>query len=188
MIVSRNLGQCYQNKICKLPFLLVCLRYMCCCVVAFSYCLVSNFFRDNRQNKGTILKGTVDYIKFLKRDQDRMKQVEDDKRQMEELNRKLLLRVQVCVGGVLFQHSKEPASYMYPSFMYLSLPFIPSFSTFLSFLHFFLPSFLPSSSPPFASFFFCRQTDRQTDNNSLICDISNRPFGTMGHVIQLPLK
>ena len=102
MIVSRNLGQCYQNKICKLPFLLVCLRYICCCVVAFSYCLVSNFFRDNRQNKGTILKGTVDYIKFLKRDQDRMKQVEDDKRQMEELNRKLLLRVQVCVGGVLF--------------------------------------------------------------------------------------
>ena len=75
---------------------------MFCCVVAFSYCLVSNFFRDNRQNKGTILKGTVDYIKFLKRDQDRMKQVEDDKRQMEELNRKLLLRVQVCVGGVLF--------------------------------------------------------------------------------------
>ena len=159
MIVSRNLGQCYQNKICKLPFLLVCLRYICCCVVAFSYCLVSNFFRDNRQNKGTILKGTVDYIKFLKRDQDRMKQVEDDKRQMEELNRKLLLRVQVCVGGVLFQHSKEPASYIHPSY-FLS----PSLSFLLSPLSypFSISSFLP---PPLHLLPFSsadRQTDRQT--------------------------
>lgn len=49
---------------------------------------------DVRQNKGTILKASVDYIRKLKREQERIKQIEDDKRNTEELNRRLLLRVQ----------------------------------------------------------------------------------------------
>ena len=52
---------------------------------------------DMRQNKGTILKASVDYIKRLRREQDRMKQVEEEKRNTEELNRRLLLRVQVSL-------------------------------------------------------------------------------------------
>ena len=54
-------------------------------------------FRDVRQNKGTILKASVDYIRKLKREQERIKQIEDDKRNTEELNRRLLLRVQVSL-------------------------------------------------------------------------------------------
>ena len=50
---------------------------------------------DVRQNKGTILKASVDYIKRLRREQERIKQIEEEKRNTEELNRRLLLRVQV---------------------------------------------------------------------------------------------
>ncbi|EDO44411.1 predicted protein [Nematostella vectensis] len=49
---------------------------------------------DSRQNKGTILKASVDYIRNLKKDVDKMKLIEEEKRQLEMLNRKLLLRVQ----------------------------------------------------------------------------------------------
>lgn len=49
---------------------------------------------DMRQNKGTILKASVEYIRRLKKDQDRMKQMETRQRQLEMNNRKLLLRMQ----------------------------------------------------------------------------------------------
>ena len=62
---------------------------------AYEWVLFS--FSDVRQNKGTILKASVDYIRKLKREQDRMKQVEEEKRNTEELNRRLLLRVQVRI-------------------------------------------------------------------------------------------
>lgn len=48
-----------------------------------------------RQNKGTILKASVDYIRKLKREQDRMRLLEEEKKNTEEINRRLLLRVQV---------------------------------------------------------------------------------------------
>ena len=48
-----------------------------------------------RQNKGTILKASVDFIRKLKREQDRMRQLEEEKKNTEEINRRLLLRVQV---------------------------------------------------------------------------------------------
>jgi hypothetical protein len=49
-----------------------------------------------RQNKGSILKASVDYIRKLKRDQERLKHVEDRQRQIEAANRKMMLRMQVC--------------------------------------------------------------------------------------------
>ncbi|ESO90442.1 hypothetical protein LOTGIDRAFT_89098, partial [Lottia gigantea] len=49
---------------------------------------------DMRQNKGTILKASVDYIRRLKRDQDKMRHAEEKNRQLEAQNRKLLLRMQ----------------------------------------------------------------------------------------------
>jgi len=67
------------------------------CPVQFTngFCFV---FSDVRQNKGTILKASVDYIRKLRREQDRMRQVEEEKRNTEELNRRLLLRVQVRIA------------------------------------------------------------------------------------------
>ena len=53
------------------------------------------FFRDLRQNKGSILKASVDYIRKLRRDQERLKQIEEKQRQTELQNRKMMLRVQV---------------------------------------------------------------------------------------------
>jgi len=49
---------------------------------------------DLRQNKGSILKASVDYIRKLKRDQERLKLLEDKQRQTEAMNRKMMLKVQ----------------------------------------------------------------------------------------------
>ena len=49
-----------------------------------------------RQNKGTILKASVDYIKRLKKDQDRLRMMDERQRQLESTNRKMLLKIQVC--------------------------------------------------------------------------------------------
>ena len=48
-----------------------------------------------RTNKGTILKASVDYIRKLRKDQERMRVMEDRQRQLEMTNRKMLLRIQV---------------------------------------------------------------------------------------------
>nr|QBG58751.1 microphthalmia-associated transcription factor [Sinohyriopsis cumingii] len=49
---------------------------------------------DLRQNKGSILKASVDYIRRLKKDQDKLRHVEEKQRAMEASNRKLMLRMQ----------------------------------------------------------------------------------------------
>lgn len=69
-------------------------------VIAFNLWLVV-FYSDMRQNKGTILKASVEYIRRLKKDQDRVKLMETRQRQLEMNNRKLLLRMQVCAPVVL---------------------------------------------------------------------------------------
>ncbi len=51
--------------------------------------------RDVRQNKGSILKASVDYIRKLKSDQQRQRQLEEKLREQEIVNRKLLLKLQV---------------------------------------------------------------------------------------------
>lgn len=50
--------------------------------------------RDVRPNKGTILKSSVEYIKLLKNELTRLKQSEARHKQLENQNRRLLLRVQ----------------------------------------------------------------------------------------------
>ncbi|KAI0237061.1 Microphthalmia-associated transcription factor [Lamellibrachia satsuma] len=49
---------------------------------------------DLRQNKGSILKASVDYIRRLQRDQERLKVMEERQRQLETTNRKMLLHMQ----------------------------------------------------------------------------------------------
>ena len=53
--------------------------------------------RDVRQNKGSILKASVEYIKKLKVDQDRKKYLEEKSRLQEYQNKKLLLKLQVSL-------------------------------------------------------------------------------------------
>ncbi|XP_064632093.1 microphthalmia-associated transcription factor-like isoform X2 [Lineus longissimus] len=49
---------------------------------------------DMRQNKGTILKASVDYIRRLRRSDERLHQVEAKSKNMESANRKMMLRIQ----------------------------------------------------------------------------------------------
>ena len=57
-------------------------------------CRYYDCFRDVRQNKGGILKASVDYIRRLRHDRDRLAQNEARQRQLELQNRRLLLRIQ----------------------------------------------------------------------------------------------
>ncbi|KAK6640447.1 hypothetical protein RUM44_012141 [Polyplax serrata] len=50
--------------------------------------------RDIRPNKGTILKSSVDYIKILKTEVERMRDVEAKNQKLEIQNRKLILKIQ----------------------------------------------------------------------------------------------
>ena len=54
-----------------------------------------NIVRDVRQNKGSILKASVDYIKILKKEKERKGLVEEKCRKQELINRKLLIKLQV---------------------------------------------------------------------------------------------
>ncbi|CAI9720972.1 microphthalmia-associated transcription factor-like isoform X2 [Octopus vulgaris] len=56
--------------------------------------LPKNSDPDTRQNKGSILKNSVDYIRKLRKDQDKMHNLEEKNRLSETNNRKLMLRVQ----------------------------------------------------------------------------------------------
>nr|CAB3263852.1 MITF transcription factor [Phallusia mammillata] len=63
---------------------------------------------DVRWNKGSILKAAVDYIHSLKNEQARSRQVEQRAKQMENMNKKLLLRVQEL--EMMVQQSGIPVS------------------------------------------------------------------------------
>ncbi|XP_040328114.1 transcription factor EC isoform X1 [Herpailurus yagouaroundi] len=49
---------------------------------------------DTRWNKGTILKASVEYIKWLQKEQQRARELEHRQKKLEQANRRLLLRIQ----------------------------------------------------------------------------------------------
>ncbi|CAB3377073.1 Hypothetical predicted protein [Cloeon dipterum] len=49
--------------------------------------------RDARPNKGTILKSSVDFIKCLKQENERLKQIEEFSKKTEQMNKRLLIRI-----------------------------------------------------------------------------------------------
>ncbi|XP_062862441.1 transcription factor EC [Trichomycterus rosablanca] len=49
---------------------------------------------DMRWNKGTILKASVEYIKWLQKEQQQTRELESRQKKLEQANRKLLLRIQ----------------------------------------------------------------------------------------------
>ena len=53
--------------------------------------------RDVRQNKGSILKASVDYIKILKKEKEKKTLIEEKCRKLEQVNRKALLKIQVLL-------------------------------------------------------------------------------------------
>lgn len=61
--------------------------------------------RDMRWNKGTILKASVEYIRWLQKEQQHARELESRQKKLEQANRRLLLRIQVLepdtVGVVL---------------------------------------------------------------------------------------
>ena len=61
--------------------------------------------RDVRQNKGSILKASVDYIRKLKMEQQKKRILEEKMKLQEATNRKLLLKIQVHLK------SKLPSSF-----------------------------------------------------------------------------
>ena len=60
-----------------------------------SSCRYYDIVRDVRQNKGSILKASVDYIRKLKVEQQKKKIIEEKMKIQEATNRKLLLKIQV---------------------------------------------------------------------------------------------
>lgn len=72
--------------------------------------------RDIRQNKGTILKATVDYVRLLKKENERIPAEVEQRRSLEQQNRQLLLRIQeleqtVQAHGIpLSQQTWQPTS------------------------------------------------------------------------------
>ena len=58
---------------------------------------MSSSSSDARQNKGTILKASVDYIRKLQRDVQRLKMSDVKHRQLEQTNRHMRLRIQVYI-------------------------------------------------------------------------------------------
>lgn len=48
-----------------------------------------------RWNKGTILKASVEYIKWLQKEQQHARDLESRQKKLEQANRRLLLRIQV---------------------------------------------------------------------------------------------
>lgn len=71
----------------------------------------SSVDRDLRQNKGSILKASVDYIRKLKRDQEKVRQLEDQRRQLEAANRRYMLKVQVSCLPLTFTITRNYFAY-----------------------------------------------------------------------------
>jgi len=71
--------------------------------------------RDVRPNKGTILKSSVEYIRILKSELQRMKQVEARQKELEMQNRRLIIRIQVHLYHLRFciveKKGKEHTAY-----------------------------------------------------------------------------
>ena len=63
----------------------------------FSTIRYYDIVRDVRQNKGSILKASVDYIRKLKSDQQKKRLLEDKIKLQDAQNKKLLLKIQVLL-------------------------------------------------------------------------------------------
>jgi microphthalmia-associated transcription factor len=63
--------------------------------------------RDVRPNKGTILKSSVDYIKVLKHEINRLRKAELKQKDMEVQNKRLMMRIQVSIEFRVLCHRTD---------------------------------------------------------------------------------
>ena len=76
--------------------------------------------RDVRQNKGSILKASVEYIRKLKTDQERKVFLEEKCKLQEYQNKKLLLKLQVRTTDLPCYppYTKAFTNYLFNSYMH----------------------------------------------------------------------
>lgn len=74
--------------------------------------VISTFCSDMRWNKGTILKASVEYIKWLQKEQQRARELEHRQKKLEHANRRLLLRIQVCIRELPWTSKLSQYSYL----------------------------------------------------------------------------
>lgn len=66
-----------------------------------------------RWNKGTILKASVEYIRWLQKEQQHARELESRQKKLEQANRRLLLRIQVvqsnavCLAHICNKHTNK---------------------------------------------------------------------------------
>lgn len=60
-----------------------------------------------RWNKGTILKASVEYIRWLQKEQQHARELESRQKKLEQANRRLLLRIQVRTGPRRAEEGKQ---------------------------------------------------------------------------------
>ena len=72
-----------------------------CSVFQLLYCSIMSYSdcRDAKPCKGTVLRHTVDYIKTLQRDQQKLRVTSSHLKQTQDINRKMLLHIQVCLSN-----------------------------------------------------------------------------------------
>ena len=63
--------------------------------------------RDVRQNKGSILKASVDYIRILKKEKERKIHIEEKCKKTEQINRKLLIKLQVHNRNLILFNTRD---------------------------------------------------------------------------------
>uniref|UniRef100_A0A8C8RL42 Transcription factor EC n=1 Tax=Pelusios castaneus TaxID=367368 RepID=A0A8C8RL42_9SAUR len=69
-------------------------EYILCFYIVICLCTERTEKVDMRWNKGTILKASVEYIKWLQKEQQRARELEHRQKKLEQTNRRLLLRIQ----------------------------------------------------------------------------------------------
>lgn len=68
-----------------------------------------------RWNKGTILKASVEYIRWLQKEQQHARELESRQKKLEQANRRLLLRIQVMRRDT-YRVEKPPSALPLSSF------------------------------------------------------------------------
>lgn len=87
--------------------------------------VISTFCSDMRWNKGTILKASVEYIKWLQKEQQRARELEHRQKKLEHANRRLLLRIQVCMRELSWTSKLSQYSYLIKFYLSVSFFFPP---------------------------------------------------------------
>ena len=79
------------------------------------FILTHSHSSDARQNKGSILKASVDHIRRLHREMDKIKTFEHKQRQLEDTNRVLQMRIRVSerfqIKPIIFNITTQTCTY-----------------------------------------------------------------------------